>query len=386
MAQEACSPPPDSGAGFGSDITHSSNPVSTSGRSDCLFIDHGWWPDLPTDGGYPTCSNPSDYAADILPLTASSSTPVGGFEPFILLSEADLSSSSGFGSLFQTLSDHHIPATNSIILNPDEVDALKHYQSTFSIYRTTKEPKWSTHTLLLNLSENNIMIMRFILAVSINDISYRQQNEPSLEARTHFKIGLRSLVEIIKDGLPNNYVYSMAGFLFLYLYLPKQRDIPPHTIDQLSIAVRDFVKCHQLDSLCLERMTETLSPNTVTSPDRNILARLIIWTFDEDVKCGFQGCGGFLAEYLTAHRERTMAVYEVSRIALQAHWGIKYPQDQVDDDDDNAMELEFLWVLTALWQDINELTQKTFFDYVDTCCRIEQRFSLLQKVSFHPWN
>jgi hypothetical protein len=41
-----------------------------------------------------------------------------------------------------------------------------------------------------------------------------------------------------------------------------------------------------------------------------------------------------------------------------------------------------LWVLTALWQDINELTQKTSLDYVDSCTRIEQRFSLVRKVSF----
>lgn len=146
------------------------------------------------------------------------------------------------------------------------------------------------------------------------------------------------------------------------------------------MAAKDYIEKHQLDSLCLQ----PISSNSLTSCDRNILARLIIWTYDEDVKCGFQGFSGQLSEYLTAHRERTMAVYEVSREVLQAHFGSMYPRDQAEDDDDNAMELEFLWALTALWQDINELTHKTFLDYSESSRRIEQRFTLLQKVSGLP--
>jgi hypothetical protein len=75
-----------------------------------------------------------------------------------------------------------------------------------------------------------------------------------------------------------------------------------------------------------------------------------------------------------------MAVYEVSRVVLRAFWGTTYPQDQADDDDDNAMELELLWVLTALWQDINELTQKACLDYTESCEDINQRFNLVPKV------
>jgi Fungal specific transcription factor domain len=267
-----------------------------------------------------------------------------------------------------------------MVFNTTELSALDHYQKAFSIYRTTKVPRWSTHRLLLDLASENSMIMHFILAVSINDVCYRQDNESPEDAKNHFRIALRDFIKIIKDDSAADYKITMAAFLFLYLYIPKQKALPPETISQLSTAVKDFVERHRLDSLCLEPPSETLSSSSLTTSDRNILARLIIWTYDEDVKCGFQGFGGYLAEYLTAHRERTMAVYEVSRYVLQAHFGTNYPQDQAEDDDDNAMELEFLWALTALWQDINELTQKAFLDYGESCRRIEQRFSLLQKV------
>jgi hypothetical protein len=68
-----------------------------------------------------------------------------------------------------------------------------------------------------------------------------------------------------------------------------------------------------------------------------------------------------------------MAVYEVSRVVLQGHkWGEMYPKDQAEDDDDNAMELEFLWVLTALWQDINELTRKPAAGQAESRRRIDR--------------
>jgi hypothetical protein len=225
------------------------------------------------------------------------------------------------------------------------------------------------------------MLMHLILAVSLNDVCYRKDSGSSKAAKDHFQIALGDLIKIVNQDSTEQYTLCMAAFLFLYLYIPKEKLLPPHTVNLLSTAVRDYVERHQLDSLCLEQQPETPPESILSSSNRHVLARLIIWTFDEDVKCGFQWYGGYLAEYLTAHRERTMAVYEVSRVVLQEHkWGEVYPKDQAEDDDDNAMELEFLWVLTALWQDINELTRKPAADQAESRRRIDQRFNLLPKV------
>lgn len=280
------------------------------------------------------------------------------------------------------VSGHSMPLPNSMELSTEAHHALGHYQTTFSIYRTTKDPRWSTHKLLLDLGNRSEMIMNFILAVAINDVSLRQEHEASIEARVYFEAGARDLIEMIKKDSEEDFVMAMAGFLFLYWYMPKRKSIPRERIQQLSMTVLSYLKRHKLDSRCLEsdlRDCENEPPCTLTDRDRPVLARLIIWTFDEDVKCGFQGAGGYLAKYLTAHRERTMAVYEVSRTALEAYWGTTYPKDQVDDDDYNAMELELLWALTTLWQDINELSQGQFPPQAEAHRRIEQRFSLLEK-------
>ncbi|KAE8445734.1 hypothetical protein EG329_012913 [Mollisiaceae sp. DMI_Dod_QoI] len=280
------------------------------------------------------------------------------------------------------ISGHFMPLPNSLTLSTRAHHALGHYQTTFSIYRTTKDPKWSTHKLLLDLGAKSTMIMQFILAVAINDVCHRQQHEGSFEAQEYFEAGARELIETIKKDSEEDFVVAMAGFLFLYWYMPKRKSVPRERIQQLSMTVLTYLKRHKLDSRCLESEVESSAGETssgLSDRDRPVLARLIIWTFDEDVKCGFQGSGGYLAAYLTAHRERTMAVYEVSRTALNAYWGTEYPEAQTSDDDDNAMELEFLWALTALWQDINELSQSQSLPHSEAHRRIAQRFSLLEK-------
>jgi hypothetical protein len=283
--------------------------------------------------------------------------------------------------IHQSLSDRHIPLSNSMELGPEGRSALGHYQTTFSIYRTTKKPSWSTHSLLLKKFGNkNSMIMNFILAVSINDISHRRELDQSQEAHDHFKVGESALMSTIKGYSSEDHISSMVAFLLVFLYIPKRRDIPRDRIDQHSKIVLEYVRKHQLDSRCLERLS-TISPpsDDFSDRDRALLARLIIWIYDEDVKCSFQGFGGYFAAHLTLHRERTMAVYEVSRTALVAHWGSDYPPEESVDDDDNAVELELLWALTALWQDINQLPQGTD-ENCSSVHHIHRRFKMLEKV------
>ncbi|KUJ09596.1 uncharacterized protein LY89DRAFT_690066 [Mollisia scopiformis] len=280
------------------------------------------------------------------------------------------------------LSDNFMTLPNSLRLSDNAHRALGHYQTTFSIYRTTKDPKWSTHKLLLDLGAKSTMIMRFIIAVAINDVCHRQDYEASLEAQEYFEKGAQELIEMIQRDSDEDFVMAMAGFLFLYWYMPKRKSVPRARIQQLSMTVLTYLKRHKLDSRCLESDEQEDASDAssgLTDRDRSILARIIICIFDEDVKCGFQGAGGCLARYLTAHRERTMAVYEVSRTVLKAYWGTSYPDTQTDDDDYNAMELEFLWALTALWQDINQLSQDPPSTPSQAHRRVEQRFKLLEK-------
>jgi len=285
----------------------------------------------------------------------------------------------------QPLSYYHISLPNSLTLSTNEHDALRHYQTTFSLYRTTKDPKWSTHKVLLSFGSQNAMVMHLLLAVSINDQSLRRREEHAAEvAQSHFRAGALMLTDLMANYTESDHVPLMAAYFFLYLYMSKRKSIAPQRLKQLSLTVLEFVKSHELDARCLGRST-SLPQSEASHLDafkyRSVLARLIMWTFDEDVKCSFQGHGGDFARYLTAKGERTKEVYDASRNALITHWGADYPNSQMLDDDQNSTVLEFLWAMMAVWQDINDLTQHPDSITSGLDNRIEQSFALLQVVS-----
>jgi hypothetical protein len=279
-----------------------------------------------------------------------------------------------------SLSDHHVALPNSLTLTAPEHEALRHYQTTYSLYRTTKDPNWSTHKVLLSLGSQNPMIMHFLLAVSINDWSLRKgQNVFSQEAENHFQAGARLLIDRMKVGAETDHVSNMAAYFFIYLYMSKRKSTAPQRLTQLSLTVLDYVEKYELNVRCVEY--PGTSTTLITSPknDNSLLARLIMWTFDEDVKCSFQSTGGFLARHLTQHSGRTKDVYEASRNALANHWGADYPNSQQLDDDLNSTVLEFLWAMMPLWQDINDLPHE--FGLISLESRsIEHTFSQLEQV------
>ena len=117
----------------------------------------------------------------------------------------------------------------------------------------------------------------------------------------------------------------------------------------------------------------------MTIKQRSLLARLIMWTFDEDVKCGFQGSGGHLAQYLSENDARTKNIYDASRSVLENHWGPDYPDCQVFDDNENSVILEFLFAMMPLQQDINDLSSGMDTSTPDVCRRIQRKFTTLEQ-------
>lgn len=284
------------------------------------------------------------------------------------------------------LSDHHFIVPNALILTPFEHQALNHYQTVFSLYRSTKDPKWSTHKMLLNYGSHNPMIMHFILAVSINDYSICLANEHAYQgAQNHFEIATGLWVETMKKDNQADHLTLMISFFFLYLYMTKRSNVTHQRLRKLSKSAVDFVKKNKLDTRCLAS-TSSLLPDeasgdsaAMTTRQRSLLARLIMWTSDEDVKCGFQGSGGHLAQYLSENDTRTKNIYDASRSVLENHWRSDYPDCQVFDDNENSVILEFLFALMPLQQDINELSSRSDANTTDICRRIQRRFTTLEQ-------
>ncbi|KAF7892020.1 hypothetical protein EAF00_008322 [Botryotinia globosa] len=60
---------------------------------------------------------------------------------------------------------------HGVSLNNDEELALTHYRTVFSLSQTTRDPQWSTPTLLLIYAlKHSEMLLHLILAVSLHDM------------------------------------------------------------------------------------------------------------------------------------------------------------------------------------------------------------------------
>jgi hypothetical protein len=252
-----------------------------------------WWATMGVGQEGLNWSTISNCADDLFLPFNSPSPDLNALDEIFFSIDAEMIGSVGLGSVLpQPLSDFHIPLANFMVLSSKEHHALGHWQTTFSIYRTTKDPKWSTHKLLLDLGSYNTMIMHLIPAVSINDACHRQENAPaSQEAQNHFDAGARELIETIENP-EENYIILMAAFLFLYLYMPKRNPVSRQRLKQRSRIVLNYIKKHRLDTQCLEsRLYNDSSEKSasLSSRKQSVLARLIIWTYGKDVKCGFKG-------------------------------------------------------------------------------------------------
>jgi hypothetical protein len=338
------------------------------------------WRDVPNN----------DINTESLPVVIESSdSGFNDFEDVSFATSAEAARSPTTATLVlspsRTLSDYHFTVPNSLILSPFEHQALNHYQTVFSLYRSTKDPKWSTHKMLLNYGSYDPMIMHFILAVSINDFNLRLSNENAYQgAETHFETGSRLWIETMKKNDPSDHLALMTSFFFLYLYMTKRKNVTHQRLQKLNKSVAEFVRRHKLDTRCLGS-TRSLTPDegfdesaAMAIRQRSLLARVIMWTFDEDVKCGFQGSGGHFAQYLSENDARTKNIYDASRSVLENHWGAQYPDYQVFDDNENSFILEFLFAMMPLQQDINDLSKRDS-DSAEICRRIRRRFSILEQ-------
>jgi hypothetical protein len=289
----------------------------------------------------------------------------------------------------RALFDYDTPLPNGLKISYNEHQAIKHYESTFSLYRTTKTPDWSTHKVLFKMGEENKMIMHLLLAVSINDCYLRRgqmQEDLFQNADYHYEKGRLLFVDTVQKNRPEDTLLLMAAFFFLYLYLSKRKDVGPRRLRILSTNVLEFIRSHRLVDRCIS--TSSLPVQSAAHlkhqeirKERSVLSRLIIWTYDEDIKCSFQGTGGHLARYLVAQGSRTKEVYETSRNALGFFFAERYPYRESTDDRDNTMTLEFLYALMPLWQAINDLNQDSEPIPEETRRRVEHQFVALEEVS-----
>lgn len=78
------------------------------------------------------------------------------------------------------ISLYDVELPNSIVLAPEDHNALMYYQSEVGPCQTTRSPRWSFSALLLRLALRSTMTMHLLLAVSLHDLSMVQNTPGNL--------------------------------------------------------------------------------------------------------------------------------------------------------------------------------------------------------------
>lgn len=253
------------------------------------------------------------------------------------------------------LSASHIPLPNSLALGKEELDALKHYETSFAITETAKDPKWSFPKLLLRQSSCSTMAMHFALAISLHDLDMQYDTHTShrLLAHHHFASGSSIFMNVVSDS--KDHVEILSCFYYIYIYMSRQRLVDKFKLQKLSQKTLDYIDKLKLESLVGSGLTDQLNPVAPSAAIRSFLCRLILWLYKEDVYCSFSGCAGDVARYFQGKPNLLKAVWEVSRPMLQLNWGAAYPESQRINDMEMSHVVDMTIDLLSLRFDVTEL-------------------------------
>ncbi|KFY26352.1 hypothetical protein V493_04139 [Pseudogymnoascus sp. VKM F-4281 (FW-2241)] len=257
-------------------------------------------------------------------------------------------------------------STQNIALSPSftqtitELQALQYYRTHFPTLAVTKNVLWSTHMVILRHGSQNPMVMHLLLAASLMNLGASQYYDANIcsAAQKHSKAGVHMLIDSMNSTAEPDHIDILAACFFLYKYMVEQKIINLHAMTELSRAVCDYIKRHDLDKLCAKSLASSISSIEVTAclrrDKQECLARLLVWIFYEDVAAGVRGSGGFLASHLLAEPEQTREIYQHSTTILESAWGGEYPEHEILDDVENVPILQFLYEVMTIYTEVNE--------------------------------
>lgn len=207
--------------------------------------------------------------------------------------------------------------------------------------------------------------MHLLLASSLMDLATQKNYDPAIccAAQSHATAGMHLLRAALEPGADSDPVTVMAAALFLYRYIKIAKEFDSTQMAEWSRDICNYVERNQLDDFCrrsgpgavLASAESKMKHKNMTQQTKIHLARLILWTFYEDVFAAIGGYGGFLARRMCDAPSRARDVYQHSSAELECFWGEHYPEQQIIDDIENAPIINFFYEVIALYAEVNKV-------------------------------
>lgn len=274
-------------------------------------------------------------------------------------------------------------------LNEDEKKALDYFRTCFSLSQTTRDPQWSTTTLLLEHSVKcSAMLLHLILAVSLYDVQSRGDLPLPTDqlAQRHYESGARSLAKALENEEHSDHVAVLGSIYCVYVYMSRQAFLNSSKINRLSFTALGYIKRKGLDVLFLTPYPQSSAIQSagadIVKAEQSLIARLIMWLFKIDAQCSFFECKPSLLEYFQTRQVLLDGIVGTSRLALQLNWGRNYPISQSIRDIESNMSIDMMMELLMMSHKISKYSQSSVFEGNDfECAELRNEIDKLEVVS-----
>ncbi|KAL3495032.1 hypothetical protein BJX62DRAFT_222816 [Aspergillus germanicus] len=259
---------------------------------------------------------------------------------------------------------HGITLDDSLVLSGDEYQALSHYQDTFISDRVLKTPRWSMFGCIFRSVAHVPMAMHLLIAIASMDLNQRSPR-PAISlsvTRTHFRKGSEMLIQRMNLETQSDHFSTLTSWLFLYLCMTHRDVLNKKAIDRLSTAIANYIERYDLDRLSAgitsnERSLLSGWGDSCRRTEPGLVGRLLLVLASEDIRMGFEQCGGHLASRLFDNEDTYRRLYSQQRYVLERYWGQEYPEHEVMHDIETAAAMELGHKVGILVHKVNELSK-----------------------------
>ncbi|KAL3443955.1 hypothetical protein BJX65DRAFT_311433 [Aspergillus insuetus] len=302
-----------------------------------------------------------------------------------------------FGNLLysSSLFIHGITLDDSLVLSGDEYQALSHYQDTFISDRVLKTPRWSMFGCIFRSVAHVPMAMHLLIAIASMDLNQRSPR-PAISlsvTRTHFRKGSEMLIQRMNLDSEPDHFSILSSWLFLYLCMTHRDILNKKAIDRLSTAIANYIQRYDLDRLgagimSKEQALTTVSRDTSRPMEPGLIGRLLLFLASEDIRMGFEQCGGHLAHRLSTNEGMYWRLYSQQRYILERYWGQEYPEHEVMHDVETAAAMELghkvgllVHRVNGLSKDVSEEAKPRDFDIEKGIVETEREYSSIFRLT-----
>ncbi|KAK4061686.1 hypothetical protein Trihar35433_9286 [Trichoderma harzianum] len=205
----------------------------------------------------------------------------------------------------------HFDLPDALDLDNYEKRALEYYQGQYTDLRSVKGFSWSAYSIFLTIALKEEVVLRLMLAVSLQGISHHSHDKGILlSSKANLNKGLKLLHRILLQEHPNHLVVMVSFWLLILCTMDNAASSTGLQRRDLSAKIHNYVITHRLyDRRSSAAEDHVVEPNKIFNNEtafHSLIYKLLGMLIYADVQLNFVSHGGELSDLLLegdSHRD-----------------------------------------------------------------------------------